>query len=289
MKRGKRMGIAVLLVAVVGALPGVAVLYYQGRQRPDTSAEYVALGSSFAAGLGLGPRVPGSPIICQRSINGYPQQLARMTGLRLSDMSCSGATVSHVMRGGQMFQGPQIDALGPATRLVTLTAGGNDIAYVGDLTALAYWQRGGLAGFLTGLFWSGAQSVAERNFVALRADLLATLREIGQRSPKARIFVVTYPLILPPEGTCPELGISAADAERMRPVGLRLAELTREVAKEAGATVIDMERLSSNHDACTSEPWVNGATPKQGAPFHPTLAGARAAAEMIKRAFEEAD
>ena len=97
MSRIKRMLIAGLLAAVIAGSLGVALLAYQGRQRPDTSAEYVALGSSFAAGLGLGPRVPGSPIVCQRSVNGYPQQLARMTGLSLSDMSCSGATASPAM------------------------------------------------------------------------------------------------------------------------------------------------------------------------------------------------
>jgi len=280
---------AALILVVTAVFILFALLYCQGRQRPDTSAEYVALGSSYAAGLGLGPRVPGSPIVCQRSVNGYPQQLARITGLTLTDMSCSGATASHVLRGGQMFQGSQIDALGPATRLVTLTAGGNDIAYVGDLTTLAYQQRGGVAGFLIGLFWNGARPVAERNFEALRADLVSTLREIARRAPNARIFVVTYPAILPPEGACPNLGIGVHDAAQMRKVGDQLAEVTREAAKEAGATVIGMDRLSVGHDACALEPWVNGAAPKQGAPFHPTLAGARAAAEMIKRAFEEAD
>ncbi len=283
------MVLAALILIVVAVFAIFVLLYFQGRQRPDTGAEYVALGSSYAAGLGLGPRVPGSPIVCQRSVNGYPQQLARITGLTLTDMSCSGATVSHVLRGGQMFQGPQIDALGPDTRLVTLTAGGNDIAYVGDLTALAYQQRGGVAGFLIGLFWNGAQPAAERNFEALRANLVSTLREIARRAPNARIFVVTYPAILPPEGTCPALGIGADDAGLMRQVGVRLAEVTREAAKEAGATVVDMDQLSAGHDACAPEPWVNGAAPKQGAPFHPTLAGARAAAETIKHALEEAD
>ena len=37
--RIKRMVIAVLLVAVIAGLLGVALLFYQGRQRPDTSAE----------------------------------------------------------------------------------------------------------------------------------------------------------------------------------------------------------------------------------------------------------
>lgn len=282
------MIVAALLVVVTAVLLIVAILYYQGRQRPDTNAEYVALGSSFAAGLGLGPRVPGSPIVCQRSVNGYPQQVARMTGLSLTDMSCSGATASHVARGGQVFLGPQIAALGPQTRLVTLTAGGNDIGYVGDLTALAYRRRGGVAGLLVGLFWKGARPAAERKFEALQSDLIATLREIRRRAPKAQIIVVTYPAILPPQGTCLALGIDNDEAELMREVAVRLAEVTRQAANEADATVIEMDQLSTGHDACSADPWVDGARPEHGAPFHPTLAGARATAERIKATFEQA-
>ena len=282
------MVLVVVLVAILAVLLGIGLLYYQGRQRPDTGSEYVALGSSYAAGLGLGSRAPGSPIICQRSVNGYPQQLARLTGLSLTDMSCSGATASHVLRGGQVFLGPQIDALGLGTRLVTWTAGGNDIAYVGDLTAMAYHKRGGVVGYLVGKFWGGAQSVADRRFEQLRADLLTTLHEVRRRAPQARIFVVTYPVILPPSGTCQGLSIDEDDAAMMRQVGLRLAEVTREAAQEAGATVIDMDQLSVGHDACGPIAWVNGAAPKHGAPFHPTLAGARATAELIKLAFEKA-
>ena len=282
------MVLALVLVVVLAVLLGTGLLFYQGRQRPDTGSEYVALGSSFAAGLGLGSRVTGSPIVCQRSVNGYPQQLARLTGLSLTDMSCSGATASHVLRGRQVFLGPQIDALGPGTRLVTLTAGGNDIAYVGDLTAMAYRKRGGVISFLVGQFWGGAKPLADRKFDQLRANLIATLREARRRAPQARIFVVTYPAIIPPNGTCPGLGINEDDAALMRQVGVRLSEVTREAAQEVGVTVIDMDQLSGGHDTCASAPWVNGAAPKQGAPFHPTLAGARATAELIKLAFEKA-
>ncbi len=282
------MAITVFCVIIASVLLGLGVLYYQGRQRPNTNAEYVALGSSFAAGLGLGARVPGSPIVCQRSVNGYPQQLARMAGLSLTDMSCSGASTRHVLRGGQMFLGPQIDALGPATRLVTLTAGGNDVSYVGDLTIMAYRRRGGLARYLVGPFWGGARSVADRTFDRLKADLIATLCEIGARAPNAQIFVVTYPVILPPAGSCPALGIGDDDAALMRQVGSRLAEVTRQAAAAAGVGLIDMDQLSVGHDACSPDAWVNGAAPEQGALFHPTLAGARATAELIKQAFDQA-
>lgn len=272
---------------MLAALGVLAVLYYQGQQQPRKNAPYVALGSSFAAGLGLGARETGSPFICQRSVNGYPQQLARMAGLLLSDMSCSGATVGHVLRGGQVFLGPQTDAIGPATRLVTLTAGGNDIGYVGDLTAMACQRKGGISGFLVGQFWNGAKPVDDRSFAKLRSDMVLTLRETRRRAPTAQIIVVTYPAILPETGTCPELGIDDRQADLMRSVGQRLAEVTQSAAKEAGAVVIDVATLSKGHDACAAQPWVNGSAPIAGAPFHPTLAGAKAIAAQTMTTLKE--
>jgi lysophospholipase L1-like esterase len=276
-----RIGMAVLLLFAIAALLGLGILVYQGKRPPRVNSPYVALGSSFAAGLGLGSREPGSPFVCQRSINGYPQQLARMAKFVLTEMSCSGATIGHVLRGGQMFLGPQIEAVGPDTQLVTITAGGNDIGYVGDLTAMAYRRKGGLAGLMVGRFWKGAKPVGERDSARLQADMEATLREIRRRAPAARIVVVTYPEILPDAGTCPQIGIDDGQAALMQSVARRLVEVTRAAANAAGATVVDMAVLSKGHDACAALPWVNGSAPANGAPFHPTLAGATATAEQI--------
>lgn len=278
----KRLIKAALLLIVAAVLLVLGLLYYQGKQGPRTNSAYVALGSSFAAGLGLGEREPRSPLVCQRSVNGYPQQFASQAKLALTDMSCSGATIKHVLRGGQVFLGPQIAALGPNTKLVTITAGGNDIGYVGDLTAMAFQRKGGFLGTLTGWFWHGARPVAERDFAQLEFDMVATLQEIHRLSPNARIIVVTYPVILPETGSCPKIGIDAEQADLMRSVGLRLAEATRAAANEAGATVVDMAVLSKGHDACSALPWVNGSAPTHGAPFHPTLAGARAVTDKIR-------
>ncbi|UVO53648.1 SGNH/GDSL hydrolase family protein [Sphingomonas sp. SUN039] len=261
---------------------GGASLVKQMRTPPVTNSAYVALGSSYAAGLGLGPRAPGSPIVSGRTVNGYPQQLARLLKVpSFSDMSSSGSTVQHVLHGGQMLLGPQIDALGPDTRLVTLTAGGNDVGYVGDLTAMAYANRGGVVGVLVGVFWKGAKPLAERKFSELESNLTATLAEIRKRSPRARIVVVTYPTILPDSGTCATLGISKEQADLMRAVGVKLAEATRTAAIKAGVITVDMASRSQGHDACSSDPWVNGFRPKAGADFHPTLAGARATAQAV--------
>jgi lysophospholipase L1-like esterase len=246
---------------------------------------YVALGSSFAAGLGLGEREPGSPFVSQRSVNGYPQQLARMLGVpSFTDMSSSGATIRHVLNGGQMMMGPQIAALGPDTRLVTLTAGGNDVSYVGDIMMMAYQGRKGILGRLVGGVWKGPKPLGERKFPDLESDFRATLSEIKRRSPHARIVVVTYPVIFPSEGTCAKLGLTEDQAALMRGVGEKLAEITRAAAREAGATLVDMAELSVGHDACSAKPWVNGLGPETGAGFHPTQAGAKATAEAIAHA-----
>lgn len=253
------------------------------KSRFPTPAQYVALGSSFAAGLGLGPRAPGSPLLCMRSINGYPQQLARMAGLSLLDASCSGATTRHVLRGGQFFQPAQLDALDNSTELVTLTAGGNDVGYIRDLLLLAKRRKRRLAAALLRLLWRGPKAPELRDFAGLRASFDAIFAEIGRRAPRARVVAVTYPAVLPREGTCPKIGISEEEAALMRAVADRLAEVTCAAASAAGAAVVDMASLSAGHDPCSEMPWVFGDEPNAPA-FHPTLSGAEATAREILKA-----
>ena len=276
--------ISIVGVAFTLALAGLGVLVVQGRRPPNRTAQYVAFGSSFAAGFGLGPRLKGSPFACLKSSNGYPQQLAKMLNLSLEDTTCSGATTTQILHGGQYFQRPPIEALSENTQLVTLTTGGNDVSYVGDLTFLAARSRAGVIGSLLRLWPKKLKPAEDRAFPKLHNELLATLREIRRRAPHARIVVVTYPAILPPSDTCPRLGINATDATVMRQVGNLLAEVTRAGAQEAAVSVVDMAKLSQDHDACAATPWVNGAAPAQGAKFHPTLAGASATAAAIQNA-----
>lgn len=130
----------------------------------------------------------------------------------------------------------------------------------------------------------GATPARERNFSLLESKLIATIHEILRRSPHAHVFVVTYPSVLPPTGTCPQLAIQATDVSLLRDVGTELAQVTRSAAQITGVDVVDMASLSIGHDACSPEPWVNGATPERGAPFHPTFAGANATAQQLVRA-----
>lgn len=281
MKRLGRILLKIGAVLLLAILAGTAFLYWQARQVPTGRPDYVALGSSFAAGIGLGPRLPGTPLVCLRSANGYPQQLARMRRLSLVDMSCSGATSDHVLAGGQIFLGPQIDAIGPMTGLVTMTAGGNDISYVGDLAIMVARRQSTLGVRAAAIATSAPRIDRARDYDGVRATLIAIVAAVRQRAPRATIILLTYPQILPPRGTCAGLGMSEAEVATMRGVGDRLAAATGAAARQAGARFIDMQALGAAHHACARDPWVNGWDSGSETPFHPTLAGATAMARAI--------
>ena len=240
------------------------------------NGRYVALGSSFAAGIGLGPRAPGSPFFCFRSANGYPHLLAQMAGLSLVDMSCSGSTTGHILGKGRFFLPPQLDAVGPETTLVTITSGGNDVGYIGDLTFAA-----GVAGPIGRLLWRGLRPIDERNFGQVTDNLRKITQKIKERAPLAEVVLVNYPAVLPPCGTCASLGISEEMADTARLVAGRLEQATRSAAEQSGAMYVDMATIGIDHHACSTVPWVNGAARGNGVPFHPTAAGAKATAEAI--------
>jgi hypothetical protein len=97
-------------------------------------------------------------------------------------------------------------------------------------------------------------------FSTLRENLLALAREIRRRAPHARILMLTYPNILPPIGTCASLGISEMQANRLRDIAARLADITSEAALTAVVELLKLSVASTGHDACARDNWVNGAS-----------------------------
>lgn len=277
--------LSLLVVLAVAAIVATALVYFQGVRKPSGRAQYVALGSSFAAGSGLGPRAADTPFLCGRGSDNYPRQVARATHLDLTDVSCGGATSAHVLRGGQLFQHAQLDALGNQTELVTLTIGGNDVGYVGDLMGLAARGSTSWTGSAARLVGGTPKALAQRDFAGVRRDIAAIVTETARRAPRARIFVLTYPAILPRSGTCARLGLTEAEVAAMRIVSDKLASVTRAAAKASGATVIPIDRLSIGHGACAPIPWTNGWIGADTTAFHPTAAGAKAMAAAVIDAY----
>jgi lysophospholipase L1-like esterase len=248
-------------------------------------AKYVSMGSSFAAGPGIPSYYEDPPTPCARSTNNYAHQIASRRGLALIDVSCSGAVTAH-LTGPRNTIPPQLDALTPDTRLVTITIGGNDLSYIGRLTAAS------CAGLMaeTGVAATCNPIPApptEQVYAALadRMDFIA--KEVRRRSPQAQLVFVDYLTILPQAGTCPATPLSRAEADADREIARRLAEITRVAAGANKASIVTASEFSKGHDACSADPWMHGfsrpGAPVAGTQYHPNAAGMTAVADAIEK------
>lgn len=242
---------------------------------------YVALGSSYAAGAGIGPLQPGSQQRCQRTTNNYASLLARRLQLQLTDVSCGGATTANLL-GPSNELPPQLDAVVASTRLVTVTVGGNDLDYMGALFGGSC--RAGVVA-RPGPCPPQVQPTAAK-YQALEASLTAIASEVSRRAPQARLVFVQY-LTAVPEKTCNATAITAEDAANARVIGRELATVTARVAKATGALLVPADQMSRDHTACGTEPWSHGLYEgydmQQGTPWHPAPAGHAAIAAELER------
>lgn len=240
---------------------------------------YVAMGSSYAAGAGIGPLQSGAPERCNRNTNNYATLLAARLQLRLTDASCSGATTAHVLANWDELP-PQIDAVTADTRLVTITIGGNDLNFMG-------WLFTGSCRMGVSPFPGPCRAASEPSdaaYQALERQLLAIAAEVRRRAPDARLVFVQYVRLISSQ-PCEREPLSPGDAAVASRIAARLAEATRNAARKSGALVLASDTASDGHTPCSAKPWANGLTADHdrslGAPWHPNAAGHAAIAQML--------
>jgi len=248
-------------------------------------APYAALGSSFAAGAGIPPLAEGRPERCGASQLSYSRLLAAQLGLQLTDTSCGGAVTADVL-GRQQDLPPQIEAVTPDTRLVTITIGGNDLNYMGLLFA-ASCHAGVRDPRRAGAATGECPPVPLPDAAALQAvedNLAALLLAVRARAPRARVVLVQY-VALVGEQDCAAAPLDPEHAASARVVAAALAQASNRAAQRAGAEVLAMDRLSLGHTACAAQPWARGFAagfdPAQGAPWHPSPEGHAAIAREL--------
>ena len=236
-------------------------------------AQYVAMGSSFAAGAGIGAIKPGTPERCGRTVNNYASLLADALGLKLDDQSCGGATTAHLLRAWDELPA-QLDAITADTQLVTITVGGNDLDYMGLLfTASCDPATGRLfQGQRVACQPNAPTMPSEADYAELEAKLVTVASMIGEAAPEAQVVFVQY-VSLVPEILCDATPLDDIEAANARQLAARLAELTTSVATQMGALVISADKLSASHTSCDPAPWSRGfpaSESEPGAPWHPT-------------------
>lgn len=250
----------------------------------QSGAGYVNLGSSFAAGAGTGPAPEGATPRCYQSSVNYAHLLAARVHLALTDVSCGGATSAHII-GPWNELPPQINAVTADTRLVTITVGGNDIAYAGNLIAASCEQGEIIHAAGMSLPCPHAFPVADDAYTKLEANLRETVRQIGQRAPHARVVFIQY-VTLVPDTQCPNSRLSEEEATQLRATGAHLAEITARVAHDTGVSLLPMDQLSKGHTTCDPEPWSLGFPrdyqESQGAPWHPNRRGMEVIAQKLE-------
>lgn len=243
------------------------------------------MGSSFAAGSGIEPLKAGAPKRCGQSERNYATLLAARLNLSLTDVSCGGATTAHIL-GPWSELPPQIDAVTPETRLVTITIGGNDLGYVTNLFRATCRPDEGMIVQGHKIPCFNAKPPSEQDYARAEANLVEIGRQVAARAPQAKLVFVQY-VALVPDAPCETARMSAAAMEANRALGRRLAEITARAANQTGALVLSMEQLSLGHTTCDAVRWSNGngpgLAPGDGSAWHPTAAGMKAIADELER------
>lgn len=223
----------------------------------------MALGDSYAAGVGAGAR--SGP--CWRSQGGYPLQVAKALGVDLAWQACIAATTVDVRRD-------QVSALGPRTRLVSITAGGNDVGFAPVLISAAEPS-----------WLSDTGAVIDRALVALRERLPALLDEmyadVRRAAPRADVVVTTYPRLFNGHDCSIFTFFDADEMSRLNDAADELAQVLRAAADRAGFDCIDVRAVFEGHAACDHSAWIHNVAWPLEESFHPEPAGHDAYARLI--------
>jgi lysophospholipase L1-like esterase len=255
---------------------------------------YVALGDSYTAGP-LVPTPTGSPILCGRSTNDYPADVARaINPSSFVNASCSSATTvdmtqSQSLDGGVQTAPPQFNALSSTDALVTVGIGGNDaglISVAEECTALdVLWPFGDRC---KSHYQSGSTNIELAAINATGPKVAQVIQGIVARAPRAKVLVVGYPDGLPQNGSnCyPDVPFSSADVTWFNSMEIDLNTVLQQTAQANGATFVDTFSSSIGHDACQgSNAWVNGLLPTSAAfPLHPNQTGEANMAKQVEGA-----
>jgi hypothetical protein len=220
----------------------------------------VALGDSYAAGQGAGAGIPSSGA-CDRSDNAYPARRASAHHPAFyRSVACSGATTSTVVS-------TQLSGLSPATTLVSLTVGGNDVGFSGVMTTCVVLPDSECAGAV-----HGAEHLMT---TVLPGRLDRLLTAIRQDSPNARIVLTGYPRLydMSRSGSC--FGLSGTDRGRLNRGADLLDSVLAAAAARNGDVFADVRAAFGTHAICDGGvSWLHAVDLfSLSESYHPTAAG----------------
>ncbi|MET8578391.1 SGNH/GDSL hydrolase family protein [Streptomyces sp. NPDC005012] len=237
------------------ALAGTGTSAAQASARADGS--YVALGDSYSSGVGAG-RYTAESGACRRSGLAYPRLWADAhRPSSFAFMACSGATTRSVRSG-------QLGPLTSSTRLVSVTAGGNDAGFADVMSTCVV----------------GSDARCLDRIATARGHIRSTLpgnldslyKAIRERAPEARVVVLGYPRFYDVDAAC--AGLSDAKRSAVNEAADLLNSVISRRAAAHGFRFGDVRPPFTGHEICSGASWLHSVNIADvGASYHPRAAG----------------
>ncbi len=232
---------------------------------------YVALGDGFAAAPYVGRTT--SKDGCLRSEGNYPARLATLLGVdELVDVSCFDTGTKALTQSvrspvSKKKLAAQIDAVDRDTDLITISTGLADHDLLPGLfkVCLTFPPCGDRI----------PVNEIQTQLDSFESDLIAAVRAIQEKAPRAYILLVGYPQLMPPQNPCPALpDLEPAQLDAAYIVLGKVNGAIQSAANQTGSTYLNVAAVTADHHACADEPWVHGKQSIAGRqkPFHPLAA-----------------
>ena len=262
---------------------------------------YVALGDSYASGVGAPPYASGTDVQggngCKRAAGAYAHQVAGQTGKTLDFGACSGARIPDFYNPRTSWNEPaQLNHLNSSTSLVTFSIGGNDAGFSTILTKCIT-----AAPFTT---CSGNKEVSEQVDGAISALAGKTTRagitsydtlvaDIASRAPGATVVAVGYPRMFTPQGAGQILpvpgrceGVTKVDQRWINAKTNEINAAAKAAAQRHGYRFADPSGSFAGHELCGKQSsWFDGLI--NDGRFHPNAAGHKAIAGSVMGVLKE--
>jgi lysophospholipase L1-like esterase len=275
---------------------------------PFSEAKLVSLGDSFSSGEGVEPfdddtNTAGPPENrCHRSVYAYPRLLGNNGSLGLNlqrFVACSGATTSNV-ENGQWNESSQFLAVDADSDIVTISVGGNDIGFRQFAEACV----NPAINCDEEIYYDTISRIQN-----LPNVLSSVYSQVRSRAPRAKIYVVGYPLVVTVDSsgnpktcwnTAPMTGLEVSAAYRIL---MMLDDKIREVVNSmqvadpnSPGRMIDDNRIYfvdprgasspfAEHDMCgTKGAYFNSLGLPMEYVFHPNQLGQVAYAQLLQEA-----
>jgi len=244
----------VAAAACVAATP----LVFAATPASASSVNYVALGDSYASGLGAGSYSGGS---CDRSANAAAQLWANAhSPTSFAFVACSGATTSDVINN-------QISALNSSTTLVSVIIGGNDVGFASVMETCVLGSDSACVNAI-----NNAEAQARSQ---LPGSLNTLFNDISARSPGAQVIVMGYPEFYDLARSSGCIGLSTTKRQAIDGGSDVLdSVISAAVGGHPNFSYAEVRSAFSGHELCDSTEWLKSVDWfNLGDSYHPNAAG----------------